>query len=72
MHSAQISQKQNEHNIYVIMTTIYPPGCHQSIINHPGYQWLCGSSCTWAHDVRLHITGTNGPKTAQQAKQGVS
>ena len=18
-------------------------------------QWLCGNSCTWAHDVRLHI-----------------
>ena len=24
----------------------------------------------WAHDVRLHITGTNEPKNAQQAKQG--
>ena len=22
-------------------------------------QWLCGNSCTWALDVRLHITGTN-------------
>ena len=22
-------------------------------------RWLCGNSCTWAHDVRLHITGTN-------------
>ena len=30
-------------------------------------QWLCGNSCTWAHDVRLHIAGTNGPKSAQQA-----
>ena len=20
-------------------------------------QWLCGNSCTWAHDVRLHIAG---------------
>ena len=26
---------------------------------------------TWAHDVRLHIAGTNEPKSAQQAKQGV-
>ena len=26
---------------------------------------------TWAHDVRLHNAGTNGPKSAQQAKQGV-
>ena len=22
-------------------------------------QWLCGNSCTWAHDVRLHIAGTH-------------
>ena len=34
-------------------------------------QWLCGDSCTWVHDVRLHIAGTNEPKSAQQAKQGV-
>ena len=27
-------------------------------------------SCTWAHDVQLHIAGTNEPKSAQQAKQG--
>ena len=33
-------------------------------------QWLCGNSCTWAHEVRLHIAGTNEPKSAQQAKQG--
>ena len=25
--------------------------------------------CTWAHDVQLHIAGTNEPKSAQQAKQ---
>ena len=33
-------------------------------------QWLCDNSCTWAHDVQLHIAGTNEPKSAQQAKQG--
>ena len=33
-------------------------------------QWLYGNSYTWAHDVRLHIAGTNEPKSAQQAKQG--
>ena len=34
-------------------------------------QWLCGNSCTWAHDVRLYIArSTNEPKSAQQAKQG--
>ena len=34
-------------------------------------QWLCGNLCIWAHDVRLHIAGTNDPKSAPQAKQGV-
>ena len=33
-------------------------------------QWLCGNSCTWAHGVQLHITRTNEPKSAQQAKHG--
>ena len=33
-------------------------------------QWLCSNSFTWAHDVRLHIAGTNKPKSAQQVKQG--
>ena len=33
-------------------------------------QWLCGNSCTWVHTVRLHIAGTNEPKSDQQAKQG--
>ena len=31
-------------------------------------RWLYGNSWTWAHDVRLHIAGTNEPKSAQQAK----
>ena len=25
-------------------------------------QCLCGNSCTWAHEVRLHIASTNEPK----------
>ena len=33
-------------------------------------QGLCGNSCSWAHDVQLHIPGTNEPKSAQQVKQG--
>ena len=45
--------------IYVIMKTICPPGYHHN-----------GFVATWAHDVRLHIAGTNEPKSAQQAKQG--
>ena len=28
--SAQISQKQDEHNIYAIMKTMCPPGCHHN------------------------------------------
>ena len=36
----------------------------------PIRQWPHGNSCTWAHDVRLHIAGTNEPKSAQQVKQG--
>ena len=40
-----------------------PPG-----YNHNGFM---GNSFTWAHDVRLHIAGTNEPKSAQKAKQGV-
>ena len=30
-------------------------------------QWHCGISCTWAHDVRLHIADTNESKNVQQA-----
>ena len=30
-------------------------------------EWLCGNTCTWAHDEWLHIAGTNKPiKSAQQ------
>ena len=32
-------------------------------------QLLCGNSCTWAQDVRLHITGTNEQNSAQPAMQ---
>ena len=46
------------------MKTMCPPGYH-----HNGLV-ACGNSCTWAHDVWLHIAGTNEPKSAQQAEQG--
>ena len=36
----------------------------------PVHQWPHDSSCTWAHDVRLHIVGTSEPKSAQHVKQG--
>ena len=53
--NAQISQKQDRRNIYAIMKTM----CR-----------FCGNSCTWAHDVWLHIAGTDEPKSAQQSNQG--
>ena len=36
--SAQISQKQDGHNIYVIITRLSP-------------KWFCGNWSTWVHDV---------------------
>ena len=35
----------------------------------PIRRWPHDNSCTWAHDVRLHIAGTNEPNNAQQVKQ---
>ena len=43
--SAQISQKQDECNIYCYHENNVP--------SRLSPQWLCGNSCTWAHDVRL-------------------
>ena len=31
-------------------------------------QWPRGNSCSWARDIRLHIAGTNEPKSTQQVK----
>ena len=45
--------------LYVIMKTMCPPFTRLSP------QWVCSNSCTWAHDVRLQIAGTNEPKSAQ-------
>ena len=50
--------------IHAIIKTMCPPALRLSP------QWLCGNSCTWAHEVRLHIAGTNEPKSAEKAKQG--
>ena len=36
------------------MKTMYPPD-HRS-----SPQWLCGNSCTWAHDVRLRAVMYDG------------
>ena len=43
--STQISQKQDGHDIYVIMKAMCPPRLLP--------QWLYGNSYTWAHNVRL-------------------
>ena len=59
-YSDQISQKQDGHNIHVIIKTMCPPGYY----NH-------GFVAAWALNIRLNITGTNEPKNAKQAKQRV-
>ena len=58
--SAQTSQEQDRRNI-----------CNHEnkVPSQLSPQWLCGNSCTWPHDARFHIAGTNEPKSAQQAKQ---
>ena len=50
-----------------IYICIYMKQCTQRL----SLQWLCGNSCTWAYDVWLHMAGTNEPKSAQKAMQGV-
>ena len=47
-----------------MMKAICPPRYH-----HNGF--VAGSSCTWTHDMQLHFAGTNKPKSAQPAKQGL-
>ena len=56
-------KKQDGRNIYANMKN--------NVLSQLSPQWLCGNSYTWAEDVRLHITGTREPKSAQQVKQGV-
>ena len=37
---------------------------------HRVHNFHRSKSSTWAHNVRLHIAGTNESKSAQQSKQG--
>ena len=60
--SVQNSQKQDERK--------YICNHEYDVSSQLSPQLLCGDSCTWAHDVRLHIACTNKPKNDQQAKQG--
>ena len=50
--SAQISQKQDGHNIHVIVKTIFPPGYQQNGIVRI---YALGKMT----HVRIHIVGTN-------------
>ena len=61
--SAQISQKQDECNLYAIMKTMCSPVIH----HHNGFM---ATHALHLDDVWLHISGTNEPKSAQQATQG--
>ena len=57
-HSTQIQQKQNEHNIYVIMKIMCPPGYHLT-------------DFVEAHAIgHMKYAGTNEPRTTKQARQG--
>ena len=60
MHNTQF-QKQGGHN-----TCNHENNVPSWLSSH----WLCGNSCTWAHDVGLYIAGINESESAQQAKLG--
>ena len=60
--------------LYILYIYIY---IYIYACNHKGrvspsdqYNLFMETSCTSAHDARLHITDTNEPKIAQEAKQG--
>ena len=60
----------NAHHTYILYIYVFIFYHENNVPSRLSPQWLCGNSCTWAHDVRLPIVGTNEPKSAQQAKQG--
>ena len=54
--SAQISQKQDERNIYIyIYIYIYVRYHENNVSSQLSPQWLYGNSYTWAHDVHIYI-----------------
>ena len=55
--------------IEIIYIHIYKCNHENNVPSQLSPQWLCGNSCTWVHDVQLHIAGTIEPKSAQQANQ---
>ena len=63
--SAQISQKQDGRK--------YIYNHENNVPSRSRPQWLCGNSCTWGHDVRLHIAGLLAPmnqKVLNKTQQG--
>ena len=59
--SAQISQKQDERNIYEIMKTMCPPGYHHNgfVATHALGHMMCGSSCAQVHALPQSHCGDN-------------
>ena len=61
MHDTQSAYTQNlpkqyECNVSVIMKTM------NNVPFRLLPQWVCGNSCTSAHDVQLHFAGFNEPR----------
>ena len=58
--SAQISQKQDERNIYVIMKTMCPPGYHHNgfVATHALGHMMYGS-CAQVHELPQSHCGDN-------------
>ena len=54
--SAQISHKQDERNIYVIMKTMCPPGYHHNgfVATHALGHMMYGSSCDRTSCAKVH------------------
>ena len=59
--SAQISQKQDEHNIYVIMKTMCPPGYHHNgfVATHALGHMMNRTSCAQVHELPQSHCGDN-------------
>ena len=67
--SAQISQKQDERNIYAIMKTICPPGYHHNgfvathALAHVHHHYLHRTSCAQVHELAQSYCGDNREDT---------
>ena len=62
--SAQISQKQEERNLYAIMKTLCPPGYHHNgfVATHALEHMMYGynrTSCAQVHELPQNLCGDN-------------